>query len=112
MQSCIVRTEPCSDQDEFLAVFSSSFCNLASNLLEIGNILSGRSYLPLISQLFHSMQLVTSIAALLLAGRHLEPFWGSKEFMKFIISVNLFTCASTFVLAVFLYFITRQGDYL
>ncbi|KAG0576582.1 hypothetical protein KC19_5G091300 [Ceratodon purpureus] len=56
--------------------------------------------------------LVPSIGALLLAGRHLEPFWGSKEFMKFIVYVNLFTCASTFVLAVFLYFITRQGDYL
>jgi hypothetical protein len=58
------------------------------------------------------MQLVASIGALILAGKHLEPFWGSKEFIKFIVSVNLFTCASTFVLAVFLYFITRQGDYL
>jgi membrane associated rhomboid family serine protease len=53
-----------------------------------------------------------SIAALLLAGRHLEPFWGSREFLKFIIFVNLFTCLSTFVLAVFLYVITRQGGYL
>ncbi|XP_024397883.1 rhomboid-like protein 19 [Physcomitrium patens] len=54
----------------------------------------------------------TSIVALLLAGKHLEPFWGSKEFVKFIAFVNLFTCASTFVLAIFLYFISRQGNYL
>lgn len=53
-----------------------------------------------------------SVLALLLAGKHLEPFWGSREFIKFIVFVNLFTCASTFALAIFLYFTTRRGDYL
>jgi membrane associated rhomboid family serine protease len=56
--------------------------------------------------------LAVSIASLLVVGRHLEPFWGSKEFLKFIVFVNLFTSANTFVLAIFLYFITRQGGYL
>lgn len=95
-----------------LDAYSSSTYKLACNLLRIVDVLSGRSSIPLPSHFFHSMQLVASIGALLLAGRHLEPFWGSKEFMKFIVSVNLFTCASTFVLAIFLYFITRQGAYL
>lgn len=60
----------------------------------------------------HSVQLGASVLALLLAGKHLEPFWGSREFIKFIVFVNLFTCASTFALAIFLYFTTRRGDYL
>jgi hypothetical protein len=42
----------------------------------------------------------------------LEPFWGSREFLKFIVFVNVFACTNTFVLAIFLYFVTRQGDYL
>jgi hypothetical protein len=56
--------------------------------------------------------LAVSIASLLVVGRHLEPFWGSREFLKFIVFVNVFACTNTFVLAIFLYFITRQGDYL
>ncbi|KAG0573327.1 hypothetical protein KC19_VG168700 [Ceratodon purpureus] len=56
--------------------------------------------------------LAVSIASLLVVGRHLEPFWGSREFFKFIVFVNVFACTNTFVLAIFLYFITRQGDYL
>jgi hypothetical protein len=53
-----------------------------------------------------------SIAALLIVGRLLEPFWGSKEFLKFIVFVNFFASANTFVLAVFLYYVSRRGDFL
>ncbi|KAH9556607.1 hypothetical protein CY35_07G038400 [Sphagnum magellanicum] len=56
--------------------------------------------------------LIVSIAALLIVGRLLEPFWGSKEFLKFIFFVNFFASANTFVLAVFLYYVSRRGDFL
>jgi hypothetical protein len=53
-----------------------------------------------------------SIAPLLIVGRLLEPFWGSKEFLKFIVFVNFFASANTFVLAVLLYYVSRRGDFL
>ncbi len=51
--------------------------------------------------------MIVSIAVLLL-----EPFWGSKEFLKFIIFVNFYASASTFVLAIFLYYVSRREDFL
>jgi hypothetical protein len=53
-----------------------------------------------------------SIFSLLVVGRLLEPFWGSREFFKFIVFVNFFASANTFVLAIFLYIITRRESYL
>jgi len=69
--------------------------------------------LVLTPHLFYGyQQLIVSIAALLIVGRLLEPFWGSKEFLKFIFFVNFFASANTFVLAVFLYYVSRRGDFL
>jgi len=56
--------------------------------------------------------LAVSIFSLLVVGRLLEPFWGSREFFKFIVFVNFFASANTFVLAIFLYIITRRESYL
>ncbi|KAJ7553584.1 hypothetical protein O6H91_06G104100 [Diphasiastrum complanatum] len=56
--------------------------------------------------------LIVTIIGLLLFGKLLEPIWGSKEFLKFIVFVNLFTSLSTFVLAILLYYITRGDNYL
>ncbi|CAD5187195.1 unnamed protein product [Musa acuminata subsp. malaccensis] len=53
-----------------------------------------------------------STVGLLLFGRWLEPLWGSKEFLKFIIVVNLLTSICVFVTAIALYYITRQESYL
>jgi hypothetical protein len=50
--------------------------------------------------------------AVLFIGKTLEPIWGSKEFLKFIVLVNLFTGASTFASMIFLYFCTRNEDFL
>lgn len=58
------------------------------------------------------LQLAVSIFSLLVVGRLLEPFWGSREFFKFIVFVNFFASANTFVLAIFLYIITRRESYL
>ncbi|URE16153.1 serine threonine-protein kinase [Musa troglodytarum] len=53
-----------------------------------------------------------STVGLLLLGKWLEPLWGSKEFLKFIIVVNLLTSICVFVTAIALYYITRQESYL
>lgn len=69
--------------------------------------------LVLTPHLFYGyQQLIVSIAALLIVGRLLEPFWGLKEFLKFIIFVNFYASASTFVLAIFLYYLSRREDFL
>ncbi|CAK9251297.1 unnamed protein product [Sphagnum jensenii] len=57
-------------------------------------------------------RLILSIAALLIVGRLLEPLWGSKEFLKFIIFVHFYASASIFVLAIFLYYVSRREDFL
>ncbi|XP_042452206.1 rhomboid-like protein 19 [Zingiber officinale] len=53
-----------------------------------------------------------STVGLLSFGKLLEPLWGSKEFLKFIIVVNLLTSICVFVTAIALYYITRQESYL
>lgn len=57
-------------------------------------------------------QVAISTVGLLLFGKWLEPLWGSKEFLKFIIVVNLLTSICVFVTAIALYYITRQESYL
>uniref|UniRef100_A0A1D1XS99 Transmembrane protein 115 n=1 Tax=Anthurium amnicola TaxID=1678845 RepID=A0A1D1XS99_9ARAE len=49
---------------------------------------------------------------LLFLGKLLEPIWGSREFMKFILVVNFLTSVCVFVTAIALYYITRQESYL
>ncbi|XP_074591359.1 rhomboid-like protein 19 [Curcuma longa] len=53
-----------------------------------------------------------STVGLLSFGKLLEPLWGSKEFLKFIIVVNLLTSICVFVTAIALYYITREESYL
>ncbi|THU61762.1 hypothetical protein C4D60_Mb07t26710 [Musa balbisiana] len=59
-----------------------------------------------------SKNVAISTVGLLLFGKWLEPLWGSKEFLKFIIVVNLLTSICVFVTAIALYYITRQESYL
>uniref|UniRef100_A0A0D6R731 Peptidase S54 rhomboid domain-containing protein n=1 Tax=Araucaria cunninghamii TaxID=56994 RepID=A0A0D6R731_ARACU len=56
--------------------------------------------------------LVLSVIALLFSGKLLEPIWGSREFFKFIIVVNIFTSISVFVTTIFLYYVTRNESFL
>jgi len=41
-----------------------------------------------------------------LLGKYLEPIWGTREFLRFIIVVNLVTTFSTYFLVIFIYMIT------
>lgn len=49
-----------------------------------------------------------NIALLMIAGKFLEPIWGSKEFLKFIIVVNLGAGIGAFFLMLVLYGITKD----
>ncbi|XP_020259626.1 rhomboid-like protein 19, partial [Asparagus officinalis] len=53
-----------------------------------------------------------STVGLLFFGRLLEPLWGPREFLKFIIVVNFLTSICVFATAIGLYYITRQESYL
>lgn len=61
---------------------------------------------------FSLLQAIVNVLAVLFIGKTLEPIWGSKEFLKFIVLVNLFTGASTFATMIFLYFCTMNEDFL
>eukprot|EP01018_Ginkgo_biloba_P020436 Gb_15798 [translate_table: standard] len=56
--------------------------------------------------------LILSVAGLLFSGKLLEPIWASKEFVKFIAVVNLFTSISTFVTTILLFYITGRESFL
>lgn len=49
--------------------------------------------------------LTLSMSGLLFFGRLFEPIWGSKEFFKFILVVNLFSSVGTFIVAIALYYL-------
>lgn len=53
-----------------------------------------------------------STVGLLFFGRLLEPLWGPKEFLKFIIVVNFVTSVCAFVTAIVMYYITTEESYL
>ncbi|XP_078440405.1 rhomboid protein-like protein [Wolffia australiana] len=55
---------------------------------------------------------IISIIGLLFIGKLLEPIWGPKEFMKFILVVNFFTSTCVFVTAISLYYLKREEGYL
>jgi len=59
----------------------------------------------LLSSLFDS-------AILVIFGKNLEPIWGSKEFLKFIMIINLLIGASTFLVVIILYIILRDENLL
>ncbi|KAK8965373.1 hypothetical protein KSP40_PGU015100 [Platanthera guangdongensis] len=53
-----------------------------------------------------------SVVGLLFIGKFLEPLWGSREFFKFIVVVNILISICIFVTAIALYYITTQESYL
>ncbi|GBG91272.1 hypothetical protein CBR_g52157 [Chara braunii] len=57
-------------------------------------------------------QVVVNVPALLLLGKLLEPIWGSKEFLKFILVVSTGTSLLTWVLMICLYYITQKEHFL
>ncbi|ERN15955.1 rhomboid-like protein 19 [Amborella trichopoda] len=56
--------------------------------------------------------LVFNTLGLLFIGKLLEPIWGSREFLKFIIVVNFLTSVCAFVTTIALYYITTQERFL
>jgi len=56
--------------------------------------------------------LVVNVLVLLLAGKQLEPAWGSLEFLKFIVLVNSLSGISTFFTMILLYTPLYATDFL
>ena len=59
-----------------------------------------------------SCQLVINVLCLLLLGKVLEPVWGSKELLKFIVTVNACTAVCTFVVMIVLYYSSLSDKFL
>uniref|UniRef100_A0A6V7QUD0 Rhomboid-like protein 19 n=1 Tax=Ananas comosus var. bracteatus TaxID=296719 RepID=A0A6V7QUD0_ANACO len=55
---------------------------------------------------------IGSSLGLLFCGKDLEPVWGRKELLRFIILVNFFTSICAFAIAIALYYITRKESFL
>lgn len=55
---------------------------------------------------------IISIIGLLFFGKLLEPLWGPKEFLKFVIVVNFLTSICVFTTAIGLYYIRTEEAYL
>eukprot|EP00245_Coleochaete_scutata_P007092 TRINITY_DN2214_c0_g2_i1.p1 TRINITY_DN2214_c0_g2~~TRINITY_DN2214_c0_g2_i1.p1 ORF type:complete len:335 (-),score=59.00 TRINITY_DN2214_c0_g2_i1:148-1152(-) len=60
----------------------------------------------------YMLGLIVNVVALLFIGRTLEPIWGSKEFLKFIIVVNFLVSTITFVVMITLYSVTLDSAFL
>ncbi|CAM6128306.1 unnamed protein product [Calypogeia fissa] len=56
--------------------------------------------------------LTASLSGLLFFGRLFEPVWGSREFFKFILVVNLFSSVCTFIVAIVLYYLIGDENLL
>ncbi|KAL4188925.1 hypothetical protein AMTRI_Chr08g204490 [Amborella trichopoda] len=56
--------------------------------------------------------LILTIIGLLLGGKLLEPIWGTREFLKFIVFVNFFTLLGVFLTAIISYVATKRETYL
>ncbi|KAJ3683848.1 hypothetical protein LUZ60_014075 [Juncus effusus] len=84
----------------YLALIPSRTIPFAWNLITAGYI----------EQTYYGI--IISTVGLLLFGKLLEPLWGPKEFLKFIILVNLLTSVCVFVTAISFYYFTTQESYL
>ncbi|CAI5979622.1 unnamed protein product, partial [Closterium sp. NIES-65] len=60
----------------------------------------------------HLFTLVLDVVALLFLGRVLEPVWGSREFLRFVLIVSTLTTVCTFIAMVTAYYFTFQGYFL
>eukprot|EP00249_Psilotum_nudum_P019205 c27141_g1_i1 orf=375-1331(+) len=85
---------------DYLALIPGKTIPFAWNLLTAGYL----------EQSF--LELLVSVLGLLFGGKLLEPIWGSREFLKFIVAVNFLTSLSTFIFMILLYYVSRQEDYL
>eukprot|EP00899_Mesostigma_viride_P006792 jgi/Mesvir1/16113/Mv08399-RA.1 len=56
----------------------------------------------------HFLSLVVNCVALLVLGRVLEPLWGSRALLKFIVIVNVSMASATFAVMTFMFFLTRH----
>ena len=55
---------------------------------------------------------MVNVFALLFLGRILEPLWGTKEFLRFIVLVGTLTSAGTFFACFLGYYMTMQAFFL
>ncbi|XP_073009791.1 rhomboid-like protein 19 [Typha latifolia] len=55
---------------------------------------------------------IGSSLGLLFCGKDLEPVWGRREFLKFVILTNFLTSICAFSTAIALYYITRKESFL
>ncbi|XP_062092908.1 rhomboid-like protein 19 [Humulus lupulus] len=85
---------------QYLALIPARTIPFAWNLITAGYI----------EQTIHGV--VLSTIGLLFIGKLLEPVWGSREFLKFIFVVNFLTSVCVFIIAITLYYITTQENYL
>jgi len=53
------------------------------------------------------LQLLIDVTGLLFLGRLLEPVWGTKEFIRFVVVTSSSTAVCTFVLIFLVYCFTR-----
>ncbi|CAI5527999.1 unnamed protein product, partial [Closterium sp. Naga37s-1] len=60
----------------------------------------------------HLFTLVPDVIALLFLGRIVEPVWGSREFLRFVLIVSTLTTVCTFIAMVTAYYFTFQGYFL
>lgn len=48
----------------------------------------------------------------MLLGKYLEPVWGTREFLRFILIINTLSTISTYVLVIFAYMLFRHESFL
>lgn len=61
---------------------------------------------------FHIWEVVADIAVVILCGKLLEPLWGAMDMLIFFAVVNLGVALSTSFVYIFIYFATRNEEYL
>lgn len=58
------------------------------------------------------MKLLGNIFIFSLQGKYLEPIWGTREFMKFIVLITFASTITIYILDIFLYMFTRSDYFL
>jgi len=67
------------------------------------------SFIQLITSGFLEVRIISlvgNVASFLLLGKYLEPVWGTREFLRFIVLVNFVTTIYSYVSVIFAYMIT------
>lgn len=58
-----------------------------------------------------AVQMVFSVATLLVVGKYLEPFWGTREFVKFVLLVNVWAALGCVIWTVLSYLLRISSSY-